>query len=152
MQGSNILDRVIGSKLEAGILQSFHLKGKLVERINVTYLKFGYWIKIVSSDEITNVKIEADNIEQIKSYGDDEFQYQIEPIQNHFPYFLKYIGKELLEYKELVLKKNDTLSFGINLYFEGNMNFIIHNQDYPIDKNEYLFENIIPNDLFERNQ
>ena len=32
------------------------------------------------------------------------------------------------------------MSYGMNLYFEDNLNLIIHNQTYPIDENEYIFE------------
>jgi hypothetical protein len=42
------------------------------------------------------------------------------------------------------------MSFGINLYFEDNLNLIIHNQEYRIDENQYIFENKIPTDLIEK--
>lgn len=150
MQGSDILKKMIGCKLESGIVQSFYLKGELVDRINVTFLKFGDWIRIVSTDEMTNIKLEKENIQQVDSYGDEEINYPLEPIDKYYPDFSGFIGKELVDYKELVFKNNDSLSFGLNLYFEGNMNFIVHNQDYPIDRNEYLFENHIPKDLVEK--
>ena len=42
------------------------------------------------------------------------------------------------------------MSFGLNLYFEDNLNLIIRNHDYPQDKNEILFENVEFDDLKEK--
>ncbi|GEO23492.1 hypothetical protein [Cyclobacterium qasimii] len=151
MKGEDHLKKVIGRTLEDGRLQSFYLKGELVDRINVTFLKIGdCWLRVVSTDEMTNVKIEEDAIDEIEFYGDNEFKYPIELIDKHFPEFKKYIGKKLLDFKELVLKEAESMSFGINLYFEDNLNWVIHNQDYPIDRNVYYFNNKIPEDLKEK--
>jgi hypothetical protein len=150
MRGEEILNSVTNKPLQNGRIQSFVLKGELVDRINVTFLKFDKWIRIVSTDEITNVKIEEDSFEEIKSYGDKEFYYPIEPIEKYFSEFKKYTGKKLLNWKELVWKKDKEMSFGINLYFEDNLNLIIHNQEYRIDENQYIFENKIPTDLIEK--
>lgn len=151
MQGKEILNKAIGEKLVDGRVQSFHLKGKLVEQINVTYLNFGNgWLRVVSTDEMTNVSIEEDNIDKIKFYGDEEFKYPIEPIEKHFPEFHRYVGKKLVNFKEIVLNKAESKSFGINLYFENNLNWVIYNHDYPFDKNVYLFENKIPEEVGEK--
>ncbi|MEN8123037.1 MAG: hypothetical protein ABFS35_22050 [Bacteroidota bacterium] len=150
MEGEEILNSIIDKTLEDGRIQSFILNGELVDRINVTFLKFNKWINIVSTDEITTVRIEESSFENIKSYGDKKFYYPIEQTKIYFPEFEKYIGKKLFKWKELVWTKDKKLSFGINLYFENNLNLIIHNQDYPIDKNQYIFKNSIPKDLIEK--
>lgn len=151
MRGQEILKEHIGDKLQDGLVQSFYLNNKLVELLNVTFLKFSNrWISIVSTDEETSIKIVTDDIENIKFYGDEELKYPIQPIRQIFPDFNKYINKRLLDYKELVLKKSEFMSFGLNLYFEDNLNFIIRNHDYPVDTNEYLFEKIEFNDLKEK--
>jgi hypothetical protein len=150
MKGEELIKLAIGKKLKSGRVQSFFLKGELVDRIIVTFLKFDDWIRIVSTDEMTNLSLEDEAIDEVGYYGGDEFKYPVEPIEIHFPEFKKYIGKKLLAYKELISKKDKGLSFGLNLYFENDLNFVIHNQDYPIDMNEYFFENYIPEDLIEK--
>jgi hypothetical protein len=150
MKGEELLKSAIGKKLESGKVQSFCLKNRLVDQINVTFLKFDQWIKIVSSEEITELKLEENSIEQIEFYGDDEFKYPINPIEIEFPEFRKYIGKVLLDYKELVWENNESLSFGVNLYFEEELNFLIYNNSYQDDRNEYNFENRVPEDLKEK--
>ncbi|MFC5270445.1 hypothetical protein [Adhaeribacter terreus] len=150
MKGEELIQSAIGQKLKEGKLQSFLLKGELVDRINVTFLKFDKWIRIMSTDEMTQISKEEDSFGQVEFYGDDEFKYPIEHIDFYFPEFRKYIGKQLLGYKEIVLKNNESLSFGINLYFEDNLNFLVHNQNYPVDRNEYIFENLVPKELKER--
>ena len=57
MKGEKILNSVTNKSLQNGKIQSFVLKGELVDRINVTFLKFDKWIRIVSTDEITSIKI-----------------------------------------------------------------------------------------------
>jgi len=141
MRGLEILQGHVGHKLQDGLVQSFYLNSELVALINVTFLKFdNKWIRVVSTDEITTIKWETDDIENIKFYGDEEFKYPIQPIRQFFPDFNKYINKRLIDFKELVLKKSEFMSFGENLYFEDYSNFIIMNHDYPADKNEYFFE------------
>ncbi len=150
MKGLELLNNQIGRTLIDGRIQSFELNGDMVDLINVTFLKFDNWIKIVSKDEQTNITMEDNEFENIAKYGDDKFSYPISKIEKNFPEFKKYIGKRLIGIKELVFAKNSNFSFGINLYFDDDLNFIIHNQDYPIDKNEFIFENKVPNDLIER--
>ncbi|GAL87790.1 hypothetical protein MYP_5021 [Sporocytophaga myxococcoides] len=149
MEGEDLIKSAIGKKLKNGKVQSFYLDNKLSERINVTFLEFDNWIRIVTTDEVTSLTTEASDLERLE-FGDEEFKYKIEAIEVYFPEFKKYIGKSLTSYKELVLRKSESLSFGLNLYFEDGFNLIIHNQDYPIDKTEYLFENTIPQDLKEK--
>lgn len=150
IQGEDLLRRLIGCKLEAGMVQSFYLEGKLEDKINVTYLKFDNWIKIVSIDDLTTIKVEKNNIVKNRTYSDEKITYSLESIENCYPEFKKYIGTKLIGYKELVLEKDKSLSYGVNFYFENNLNFVIHNQDYPVEKNEYYFENYIPKDLIEK--
>ena len=71
-----------------------------------------------------------------------------DPIGQIFPDFNKYINKGLVDFKELVFKKSESMSFGLNLYFEDDLNFIIH--DNPADKNEYFFEKREFEDLIEK--
>ena len=150
MRGKEILNKAIGEKLIDGRVQSFLLKGELVDQINVTFMNFGNgWLRVVSTDEMTNITLAEDDIDKIEFYGDDEFKYPIEPIVKHYPEFNKYVGKKLLNYKELVLKKAESMSFGLNLYFEDNQNWMIHNKDYLEDRNEYRFEHEIPEGLKE---
>ena len=151
MRGKEILDKAIGKKLLDGRVQSFVLKGNLVDQINVTFLNFGNeWLRIVCTDEITDIKIANDDISNINFFGDDEFKYPIEPISRYFPEFSRYIGKKLLNYKELVRKEAKSLSFGLNFYFENSKNWVIYNEEYPDEKNEYIFENKIPEGLLEK--
>jgi hypothetical protein len=151
MRGQEILQGLIGHKLQDGLVQSFYLNNGLVDLINVTFLKFdNKWIRVVSTDESTDIKWETDDIENIKFYGDEEFKYPIQPIGQIFPTYKKYLDKRLLNFKELVFKKSDFMSFGVNLYFEDDLNFIIMNHDYPVDKNEYFFEKTEFEDLRER--
>jgi hypothetical protein len=42
------------------------------------------------------------------------------------------------------------MSFGLNLYFEDGLNFIIKNNDYPEDKNEYFFGTLEFDELKEK--
>ncbi|PVY35667.1 hypothetical protein [Pontibacter virosus] len=150
MEGAEIIQSAIGQRLESGKLQSFILNGELVDRINVTFLKFNNWVRITSTDEKTKITLEGSSSDKGQLNVDKEFRYPVEDIILHFPEFRKFIGKRLIDYKELVLKSNESLSFGVNLFFEDDLNFLIHNQDYPIDKNEYLFENLVPENLKEK--
>lgn len=151
MGGQEILQGYIGHRIQDGLVQSFYLNDEQVDLINVTFLRFdNKWIRVVSTDESTDIKWETDDIENIKFYGDNEFKYPIRPIGQIFPTFHKYIDKRLLDFKELVLKKSEFISFGVNLYFENDLNFIIKNHDYPIDKNEYFFEKMEFEDLREK--
>lgn len=144
-----MLSDQIGKYLVAGKLQSFYLNGELVDRVNVTYLKFDQWIRIVASMEETILSVDEENIENKTSFGDEEFFYPIYPIEANFPDFEKYIHQRLLGFKELVCKNNEADSFGINLCFESGLNLIIHNRA-DIDQNEYFFENRLPSDLKEK--
>lgn len=142
MRGLEILQGHIGHILQDGLVQSFYLNDELVGLINVTFLKFNNeWIRVVTTDDMTKIKKEANEIENAKFfYMDGKFNYQLRPIGQIFPYFNKYINKRLVDFKELVLKKSEYMSYGVNLYFEDDLNFIIMNHDYPIDRNEYLFK------------
>jgi hypothetical protein len=143
MKGQEILQRHIEHRLTGGLIQSFELNKELSDLINVTFLKFeDQWTHIVSTDEMTTIRPQDNSIETTEFFGDEEFKYPIRPIATVFPDFNKYIGKKLLGFKELVLKDNETMSFGINFHFEDNLNFIIKNHDYPIDKNEYFFKTV----------
>jgi len=79
----------------------------------------------------------------------DGIEFPMELIENHYSDFSKYLNKELLDWKEIVRKDAQEMSFGIKLIFENNLNFIIHNQDYPIDLNEFIFDNKISEHLTE---
>tara|TARA_R110001606_G_scaffold17352_2_gene67636 strand:+ start:114 stop:566 length:453 start_codon:yes stop_codon:yes gene_type:complete len=150
MNGKEILDSVIGKTLENGGIQSFILNGELVEKINVSYLKFEEWISIVSNDELTTIQIIENYFELKNSYKYKEFNYPLKQTSFYFPEFEKYIGKKVIKWKELVWIKNIDFSFGVNLYFENNLNLIIHNNQIPEAKNEYIFENKLPADLIEK--
>jgi hypothetical protein len=141
MTGQEILQRHIGHELTGGLVQSFYLNKELSDLINVTFLKFDdEWVHIVTTDEQTTIQTHNNSIESTEFLVDDEeFKYVISQIKNVFPDFTKYLDKKLLGFKELVLKDNETMSFGLNLYFEDGLNFIIKNNDYPEDKNEYFF-------------
>ncbi len=149
MTGSELLDEQIGKYLVEGRVQSFYLNGELVVRIIATFLKFNQWLRIASTDEHTKVSVDEQGIENVLSVG-EEFCYPLQPIEEHFPEFVKYKNRRLIGYKELVSKDNEYSSFGVNLYFEGELNLILHNQNYPIDQNQYVFTNQIPKGLKER--
>lgn len=143
MKGKDILQGHIGRRLTDGLIQSFELNEELSDLINVTFLKFDdHWTHIVSTDEMTTIRIEEKPIETTEFLGDEELKYPIRPITSVFPDFNQYIGKKLLGFKELVHKDKNTMSFGLNFYFESNLNFIIYNHDYPIDRNEYYFKTV----------
>ena len=150
MKGQEILQGHIGHRLTGGLIQSFELNKELSDLINVTFLKFeDQWTHIVTTDEMTTIRLEHNSIETTEFFGDEEFKYPIRPIASVFPDFNQYMGKKLLGFKELVLKDYETMSFGINFYFEDNLNFIIYNHDYPIDKNEYFFKTVSFDDIKE---
>jgi len=110
MEGEYILNSIINKSLEKGKIQSFVLNGKLVDRINVTFLKFDKWIRIVSSEENINVEIENQPIDTIESFGDNDFNYPIEKIDTYYSDFKKYIGLKLVSWKELVWEKDNNLT------------------------------------------
>ena len=150
MKGNELLKEQIGKTLKDGKIQSFELRGELTELITITFLKFEDWIKIVSTDEQTIISHIDEEFKNTIKYDNEEFKYSIAKIEYYFPEFKKYIGQQLIAVKELVGLKNPQLSFGINLYFDNGLNFIIHNQDYPMDKNEFIFENKVPINLIEK--
>jgi len=151
MKNEEIIKSVIGNKLESGRIQSFFLKGELVSRVSVTFLKFDKWIRVVVTDGSTIIGLENDAFEKIEFYGDEEYRYPINKITNDFPEFEKYYGKKLLAYKEIVHIKDRQDSYGINFYFDNDLNFIIYDHPYPIDENEFFFENTLPIELIEKN-
>jgi hypothetical protein len=151
MTGQEILQRHIGHKLTGGLVQSFYLNKELIDTINVTFLKFDdQWTHIVTNDEQTTIRTQDTSIESTEFFGDEEFKYSIRQIENVFPDFTKYMDKRLLGFKELVLKDNETISFGLNFYFEDGLNFIIKNNNFPDDKSVYFFNNVNFDDLKEK--
>jgi hypothetical protein len=141
MRGNQILEQQVGKLLIAGKAEFFQLPGQVPERINVTFLKFGNeWIRLVTTDEQTSVSSIVEDIDLIQYFGDEEFKYPLVPIEQLYPEFQKFIGMKLIDFKELISLKTEYLSFGVSLYFENKLNFIIRNHEYPIDKTEYLFE------------
>ena len=150
MKGEELLKAAIGQTLEAGEVQSYYSNGELADRICVTYLKFKHWFRIISTDEMTTIVLKDSSIKPAEINKNETVEYPIEPIEKSFPEFIKFKGKRLLSFKELVLKTDESQSFGLNFYFEDNLNFIIHNQNYQIDKNEYIFENQVPQNLKEK--
>jgi hypothetical protein len=150
MPGKENIERQIGRRLRDGQLKSLYENGEIVDLINGSFLKFdNEWIRIVCTDEQTIVDIEKTDIKEFNMQG-GEFEFRVQPIEKVFPDFKKYINKKLLGFKELVLKKSEFMSFGLNLYFEDNLNFIIRNHDYPRDKNEFHFEKVDFDDLEEK--
>lgn len=125
------------------------LNGEEIDLINVTYLKFERWVQIACTDGNTTVSEVENDFESINGYGDAEYQYPLTNIKDSFLQFNKYIGKRCLSITELVTDESFENSFGLNFYFEEGLNFIIHNKPYPEDRNEYLFENLVPGDLKE---
>jgi hypothetical protein len=150
MRGQEILKRHVGHKLTDGLVMSFYNNNDLVNQINNSFLKFdSEWIRIVCTDEQTNIYNEVDDIYNFNLKTDDGFEFRVLPIGQLFPEFNMYFDKKLLGFKELVSNKWQDMSFGINLYFEDNLNFIIRNHDYPVDQNEYLFKDVKFTDLIE---
>lgn len=141
MTVQEILQRHIGNKLKGGLVQSFYLNNELSDLINVTFIKLDeQWIRIALTDERITIHNQDISIEKVDFYGDEIFNYPIRPIDDVFPDFTKYIGKQLLGYKELFLKESENEYFGINFYFEDNLNFVIVNQfSENEEKNKYLF-------------
>lgn len=96
MKGKEIIDSCIGKSLNTGKIQSFFLNGELIDKINVTFLKFDKWIKIVSTDKITTVENEDNSFDKVSSYGDDEFYYPIENIEVDFSDFKVVLKTDLI--------------------------------------------------------
>jgi hypothetical protein len=149
MRGADLLNAAVGARLDDGRLQSFYLRGELATRICATFLRFDSWLRIVSTDEMTKVDREDELFGQISAYGDEEYRYPIEPISRHFPKFSRYLGKRLLDWRERVLQRHEAFSFGLSLFFEEDLCLVIHNHDYPIDRQEYYFEHSLPDHLKE---
>jgi hypothetical protein len=150
MKGNDILLEQLGKTLTEGRIQSFILNKKLVELINVTYLKFDVWIKIVLSEGETKVTLIENGFEKISAYGDEEYHYPITSIENNFPEFKSYIGRKLSAFKELAFNKNIEISTGLNLYFDNGINLIIYDEELPdLNMNSFIFENKIPIDSIE---
>jgi hypothetical protein len=150
MNDTTVLEDLIGRVLCDGLIQSFELRGSLISQINVSFLKFNNWIRIVTSEGETTVSMEMRQIQSISELGDDEFKYPLTKLEDKFPEFKKYLGKRLIGFKELVFENNPALSFGLNLYFENDLNLIIFNTDYSTDDNEFIFFNRIPDHLKEK--
>ena len=150
MKDQKVLEDLIGNTLKDGLIQSFELHGSLINLVNVTILKFNFWIKIVVSEGEISVSTEKREIDDPSQIGDNDFKYPISKIEDKFPEFNKYIGKRLIGYKELVSKNEPALSFGVNLFFENNLNLIIFNPDYTTDENIFVFSNRIPDQLKEK--
>lgn len=149
MKGREILERQLGKPLNAGKRQSLVLRKEVADPINVTFLKFGdEWIRIVTTDEQTNICLN-ENIDEVQFFEDDEFRYALTAIEQTYQEFNNLIGKRLLKFRELISVKAEHFSFGLNLYFEDDLNFIIRNHEYPIDRTEYLFEKVEFEDLKE---
>ncbi|WP_422356185.1 hypothetical protein [Roseivirga pacifica] len=149
MRNPEIIEKAVGQVLQNGRLQSVVLDGKLVDKINVTFLQFDNWIRVVTTDEMTNLS-EEKSVEVRPVDENEDFNLTIELVENHFPEFKKFIGKKLIDFKEIVQSEAEAMSFGLNLYFEDDLNFIIYNHDYPVDKNEYFFENSVPAGMKEK--
>lgn len=150
MRGKENLESQIGRRLRDGQLKSLYENGEIADLINGLFLKFDdEWIRIVCTDEQTIVDIEKTDLKEYNMLG-SEFEFRVQPIEKFFPDFRKYIDKRLLGFKELVHKKPEFMSFGLNLYFEDNLNFIIRNHDYPRAENEFHFENVDFDDLREK--
>jgi hypothetical protein len=151
MKGKEILQRHIGHRLTGGLVQSFYLGQQLSDLINVTFLKFdSEWTHIVIAEGKTTIRTQDKAIESTEFLGDEEFKYPIRKIENDFPEFKKYLNKRLSGFKELVLKDDETISFGLHLYFEDDLNFMVKNNGHTEDKNEYLFNIVEFNKLKEK--
>ena len=143
-KGTEILNSVIGKELREGKMQSFFVDGKLIDRINSTYLKFDKWIRIVTTDDMTKVYEIKDLEKELYSDLKNGYEFPIERIEKHYSEFEKYSGKKLLDWKELVRKDSESMSLGIKLIFDNDLTFIIHNIDYPTDLNEFIFNDQKP--------
>src|SRR6188508_2141255 len=125
MRGQENIQKQIGLKLNDGLIKSLYRNGEIAVLINTSFLKFdSEWIQIVCTDEETSVYVEKGDPMRFNLLG-SEFEFRIQSIGQIFPVFNKFINKRLLGVKELVLKKSEFMSFGLNLYFEGNLNLII---------------------------
>ena len=153
MERIKVLNEQIGKELKDAKVESFRLDGKLVCEVMATYFKFDNWIRVVSTDERTIAETETQDLpanEPLHSEG-HQLDYPISPIGEQYPEFSSYLNKKLIGVSELVSRKATTMSFGLKLSFEGDLTFILENQDYPIDKQRYIFEDAVPNNLIEGN-
>lgn len=149
MQGKEILERQIGKPLIEGKVKCITIHGNPPQPISVTFLLFGNdWIRIMTTDEQTAIRADSEDMNELEV--EQGFKFQSIPLDQIHSDFQKFIGKRLMTFKELVSLKTEHFSFGLNLYFEGDMNFIIRNHDYPVDKTEYLFKQTHFEDLREK--
>jgi hypothetical protein len=151
MRGQEILKGLVGRNLTDGQVKSLYINGEPLNLINVSFLKFDKdWIRIVCTDEQTDIQFENEDLNKFDLKTEDGAEFSVTPIGQLFPDFNKYLNKRLLGFKELVLNKSEFMSFGLSLKFEGGLIFTIRNYNYPVDKNEYLFEKVDFDDLREK--
>ena len=140
MKNREIIENLIGAELTEGTIESYYYKNELINLVLKTYLKFeNKWIEIVSTDEMTFIRLSDENIANYREYGNEEFKYTCNPFSQIYPEFNNYVGKKLLNIKEIVKREDESLSFGITLNFSENLFLTIFNHDYPKDENEILF-------------
>ncbi len=137
-ENTEIIKSLFGKRLTDGKIQSFHLNGKLANKINCTFLQFeDKWLRIVVDDEIATLHIV--NQAPKKNGCKADFYYPITNIINCYPEFQKYLGKKLIECKELIEENHDySYCYGVLLKFEENEDFIIFDH-ISIDQQEFIF-------------
>ena len=147
------LNRCIGKKLVEGKVVSFFYNGRMSSPILRTLLRFDSWICIVTTDDQTKVYSTTIADEEIESFEEkgNKAEYPITNIEDQFDGFKKFIGKRLIKVTEIVSEKHRLMSYGLNFYFENNLNFVIYWNNYPIDKQEYFFKHWIPKGMIEVN-
>ncbi|MGV6861410.1 MAG: hypothetical protein ACWA41_06545 [Putridiphycobacter sp.] len=153
MEKTAILNHIKGQKLQEVRIQSVFNGAEIADLINVTFIKCdGTWIRIVTTDEMTKLSFEEDHSFKQNITPQQGYHLKSNSADNYFPEINKIIGKRIINAKELVSCDHPQFSFGLILYFEDNQSWIIRNLDYPLDKNEYLFNQKTPTGLRVKEQ
>ena len=147
-KGKEILMSQIGQKLQDGIIQSFVLNGEIKDDVNVLYLKFNTWIRIVADDGTAISKV-TDGPKATEPWIEkgDKIAYPLTRIEEKFAQFRNYIGLTLMNCKELIVTENN-ISCGVKFIFENNNVFSVYSDTQ--DVSFILFDDTLPENITEK--
>ncbi len=134
MTGADVLNRIVGQRLSDAAIQSFKIDDRIVDEVNVVYLRFGDWIHITCDDGYSSVRsVSSEKPEEITPFQTDSgfFQYPLNTHVHSIPAFANCLGAELLSWTELVDKDENTdLNFydslGIRLHFGNGQSISVY--------------------------
>ena len=147
--GHEILQKCIGQRLTNGIFESYYFNGQLSNKIHVTYLKFEKWLHITTTDFTAISEIETTELEQIKSWTNEDnsrVEFPLTKIEIEFPLFKNLIGRVLIDFNELYPLEYDEC-VGLKFYFDNGLTLIQYSDSE--ENSHFSFDNIIPLNLRE---